>query len=103
MIAQLLGARDATVADDDKASKASPLTYVSAKAPPFMIAQGAKDPIVTPTDADKLDAALKAAGVESTLIVVPEGTHGIGGPDLEKQAGDFFDKHLKPSSSQAPQ
>jgi acetyl esterase/lipase len=98
MITQLIGGKKPTVPTDDEAAAASPLTYVSKNAPPFMIAQGMADPVVDPQGAVKLAAALKEAGVEVTLIQVPGAGHGIGGPDLEKQGADFFDKHLKPAA-----
>jgi len=101
MITQLLGGKDATAATEEKATAASPLTYVSAKAPPFIIMHGTKDPVVNPGDSDKLNAALKAAGDDSTYVPVVDKEHGIGGPDLENQVDDFFDKYLKPSAAPA--
>ena len=46
-----------------------------------------------------LHDALKAAGVDSTLVVVPGGGHGqgIGTPETLRQVEAFFDKHLKPA------
>ena len=101
MITQLLGGRDPTAATQDKATQASPLTYVAAGAPPFLIMHGSVDPVVPPADSEKLYEALKAAGDDVTYVPIPGGTHGIGGPVLEKQADDFFDQHLKPASTAA--
>jgi acetyl esterase/lipase len=102
MYVQLLGGRDMKAASEEKAAQASPLTYVSAGAAPFLIMHGTVDPVVPPADSEKLDAALKAAGVESTYVPVPGVGHGIGGPALEAQADDFFDRHLKPGATAAP-
>jgi acetyl esterase/lipase len=99
-VTQLLSGKNPSLATADKAASASPLNYVTKSAPPFIIAHGAADPVVNPQDSVKLDAALKAAGVESTLIQVPNAGHGIGGPDLEKAADDFFNKHLKAGDAQ---
>jgi acetyl esterase/lipase len=101
MVVNLLGGSDLTVANDEKAAAASPLTYVAPGAPPFMIAQGEKDDVVPYQEAVNLDAALKKAGDDSTLIPVPDKGHGIGGPELEKQADDFFDQHLKAAAAPA--
>jgi acetyl esterase/lipase len=101
-VSQLLGGRDLKAADDDKAKVASPLTYVAAGDPPFMMAQGTIDTDVPPADSAKLSDALKAAGVECTYISEPGKAHGIGGPELEQQADDFFDKHLKSGATPAP-
>jgi dipeptidyl aminopeptidase/acylaminoacyl peptidase len=46
---------------------ASPITYVSKDDPPFFIIQGENDFSVPASQGELLAAALKAAGVETTL------------------------------------
>jgi acetyl esterase/lipase len=80
------------------ARRASPAAHVSKMAAPFLIVHGDKDPIVMLKQSELLHAALGKAGVESTLHVVPGGSHGGPGFDsAEVRAAieQFFDKHLK--------
>ncbi len=78
---------------------ASPLYLVTADAAPFLIFHGADDLVIPPDQSRRLDAALKANGVESTLIVFPGEAHGF----LKKENLDtfgvrtmsFFNTHLK--------
>lgn len=67
---------------DDTATLArySPVTYVSADDPPFLILQGDADPIVVPAWSVLLDRRLRDAGVPSTLVMVRGGTHGLQDP-----------------------
>ena len=58
----------------DRARSASPLSHVSADDPPFLILHGDADRIVPVEQSRRLDAALRAAGVASTLMVLP----GVG-------------------------
>jgi acetyl esterase/lipase len=83
--------------------QASPVTYVSGDAPPFLILQGDKDTMVPASQSAELYRRLQAAGVPATLVVVRNGDHGFvpaGGPVSPSQAertrliGDFFDRYL---------
>jgi acetyl esterase/lipase len=84
------------------AEKANPIRYITKDAAPFLILHGDKDNIVPLAQSRILNDALKAAKVESTLVVV-EG-NGHGGPgfaskeNLEKIL-NFLDKHLKPKAA----
>ena len=82
----------------DRVKRANPITYISKTSAPFLIIHGDKDNLVPVAQSKMLDDALKAAGVESTLIVVEGAGHGngIGTPEQMKQIEAFFDKHLKP-------
>ena len=53
----------------------SPITYVTAKFPPTMLAHGDKDPLVPLQQSQLLDAAFAKAGVPHDFIVVPGGGH----------------------------
>jgi len=81
-----------------KAIAASPITYVSKDDPPFLIIHGEKDFGVPASQGELLAAALKAAGVETTLEITPRGhSVGLGSPTLLPIVKAFFDKYLKKS------
>lgn len=63
------------------ARRASPVSWVHAEAPPFLIAHGDRDRIVPQTESDALHAALTRVGAESTLVT-------IGGAGHEDEAFD---------------
>ncbi len=93
--ALLIGGR---IADHpDRVKRANPITYVTKDDPPFLIVHGDKDDVVPVGQSRILHEALKAAGVDSTLVVVPGAGHGtgIGTPETLRQVEAFFDKHLK--------
>jgi acetyl esterase/lipase len=81
----------------DRVKRANPITHINRSCPPFLIVHGEQDDIVPVGQSRILHDALKKAGVESTLIAVPDAAHGpgIGAPDQMRQIADFFDKHLK--------
>ncbi|MES2459259.1 MAG: alpha/beta hydrolase [Armatimonadota bacterium] len=64
--------------------RVSPVTYVDAGDPPVLAFYGAKDPLVPPVHGETLDKALKKAGVDSQMVIVPEGGHGWTGRDKER-------------------
>jgi acetyl esterase/lipase len=81
----------------DKARKASPLSYVSRDAAPFLIFHGDKDRAVSPSQSKALAKALEDAGVEVTLRVVKGGEHtnpSCLSPQDRKLAEDFLARHL---------
>ncbi|MCE9530314.1 MAG: alpha/beta hydrolase [Planctomycetes bacterium] len=87
----------------EAAKQASPLTYVTKDAAPFLTAHGSKDLRVNFTNATNIDAALKKAGASSLLIEVTDGGHSIGGgPELEKRVQQFIDMHLRDIKSEIP-
>ena len=64
----------------------SALSYIDARDPPFLIQHGVADTSVSTKQSQKLHEALRAAGVESELILYPGVDHGFakvpdGGPD----------------------
>ncbi|MEK7466348.1 MAG: alpha/beta hydrolase [Planctomycetota bacterium] len=79
------------------AHKASPLNWVGPGAPPFLIMHGAKDDVVPVSQSRRLHEKLLAAGVDSTLVVIPEGTHGTAEwePVSLSAPKAFFDRVLK--------
>ncbi len=96
-VARLLGGR---VRDHAELARiASPVTFVDRRSAPFLILHGQNDPIVPVQQSVVLDAALRRAGVESTLVVVPGAGHGgsvfADGRYLVQMAA-FMDRHLRP-------
>ncbi|MCR9202097.1 MAG: alpha/beta hydrolase [Planctomycetaceae bacterium] len=78
------------------ARSASPVTWVSAESPPFLIVHGDKDPLVPFNQSERLQSALKQAGGEVSLITVQEGGHGgFRNPDIARRQRAFFDRHLR--------
>lgn len=81
----------------DKVARANPVTFVSAKSPPFLILHGDKDALVPLGQSKILHEALKKASVESTLIVLDGAGHGGAGftsVENRKRQMQFFSKHL---------
>jgi len=62
---------------------ASPVRWVSPGDPPHLVVHGARDPVVSPTQATLLHQALLGADVEARLLLVENGDHNLqptGGP-----------------------
>lgn len=78
------------------ATAASPITYVSAEDPPFLILHGNQDTIVPYNQSQRLAAALKKAKVECYFITIDGGGHGgFRNPEIAKRIGQFFDRNLR--------
>jgi acetyl esterase/lipase len=88
----------------DAARQASPMTYVSADDPPFLILHGEDDPTVPIEQSEMFDTALRKAGVDSTFIRVKAAGHGFrpgsdpSPEEIRERVIAFFDKHLKPET-----
>lgn len=95
---QLVGAPIQTA--QDKVKQVNPITYVSAKAPPFLIQHGTADCNVPPQQGKLLaDASTPLIGAENVTYTLLEGA-GHGGAQFEtienvKIVLDFLSKHLK--------
>jgi len=79
------------------ARAASPLFHVSAGDSPFLIFHGDKDPLVPLDQSQRLNEALKEAGVESRLVVFEGAGHGFGPPlqvKMRAECLEFFNRHL---------
>src|SRR5688500_3229607 len=83
--------------------RASPVNYVSAGAPPFLILQCDKDRIVSASQSQILYDKLVAAGAPATLVMVKNADHGFtpsGGPispsliELRTIIQDFLDRNI---------
>ena len=78
------------------ARSASPLAYVSDDDPPILIVHGTEDQLVPLNQSERLDTALRQAGVDVTFIRVDGGGHGgFDSQELLRRVGQFFDKHLR--------
>ena len=96
--AQLLGGTIDRVRE--RYIEASPVRYVHPGAPPFLIVHGDRDELVPLSQSELLHAALKAAGVDTTLHVVKGAGHGpleVVTPEVRDIIMAFFEKHLKAS------
>jgi acetyl esterase/lipase len=91
-------------ADDPILKRASPVTYVSAGAPPFLILHGDHDHKVELKQSVELHERLRAAGVSSTLVVIKNFSHGFtplglksspAATEISKLVADFFDHNLR--------
>ncbi len=89
---------------DDAAMKvlreASPLTYVKAGLPPFLLVHGAADATVPLAQSERLREKLRAAGVPCELITIPGGAHGMLGwgplaPDFKERIVAWLGKTLE--------
>lgn len=82
----------------DKAKAVSALHQVSKDDVPFLIMHGTADTSVPVDQSERLHAALKAVGVESTLKLLPGAGHGgkeFDAPDSRALVQAFLDRHLK--------
>jgi len=82
----------------DKARRASPMNYVSAKACPMLIMHGDQDKTVPISQSETFASALRKSGADATFAVVPGATHGAGkfsSPEVLGQVEAFFGKHLR--------
>ncbi len=82
--------------------EASPITYVSREAPPFLQIIGDHDEYIPLTEVTNLDAALKRDGVSSEVIVIVGGMHATGGwykvpgvPDWERLMTVWLNRQLQ--------
>jgi acetyl esterase/lipase len=90
----------------DQAVSATPVTYVDAEDPPFLIIHGESDGMVPISQSELLVQALTEAGVEVTFVRLPGIGHGFAGPTQEVDLAfleptlAFLDTHLMASASQ---
>jgi acetyl esterase/lipase len=92
---RLIGGPVKDPANQQKATRANPITYITADDPPFLIMHGEKDNVVPIGQSELLHAALTKAGVSSTFHRVPNAGHGFGGPEIERRVRLFFEQRLQ--------
>ena len=90
--------------DNGVLDKASPVSYIQANDPPFLIFQGVDDNVVPPSQSQELATRLQAAGDSATLVMVQNAGHsfkptdGPIDPSLDQIASastGFFAQHLQ--------
>ena len=82
----------------DRATSASPISYITGDEPPFLIIHGAHDRVVPYQQSEILHAALREAGADSTLRIIQGTGHGgdaFRTPEVLNMVAGFFGKHLK--------
>ncbi|MEV8274182.1 alpha/beta hydrolase [Microbacterium sp. NPDC077184] len=84
---QWLGAYVRTI--PERAAEASPVTHVHPDAPPFHIAHGIADTMIPPRQSEVLAEALRRAGVDVELTLVPDAGHFWQGLDADQIAPVF--------------
>jgi len=79
--------------------QASPLAHIDKNDPPMLILHGTADKTVPVSDSEAFAEALKKAGVEHELVIIPDAPHSFHlepkQRDLRPLVLGFFDKHLK--------
>jgi acetyl esterase/lipase len=81
--------------------EASPITYVTADAPPFLLIHGDADDTVHINQAEAMEKALQTAGATVKLIRIPGGGHGPtfgdppNAPDYQGEMITWLNTHLK--------
>ncbi|MBC8128271.1 MAG: alpha/beta hydrolase, partial [Gloeobacteraceae cyanobacterium ES-bin-144] len=82
----------------EKWKLASPMTHIKSNNPPTLTLHGVGDTTVNIAQSKELNAALKAAGVESKLIMVMGANHAwplkTNQFDFTEEVTKFFNKHL---------
>jgi len=92
--ALLLGAPPQRV--PELASQASPISHVSADAPPFLLLHGSADRLVPCVQSRRMHAALQAAGVEAELDVLEGADHmWRGSPEAPRLALERTTDYLR--------
>lgn len=92
--------------------RASPATYVSKDAPPFLLVHGDADPIVPYQSSQALHDALRAAGAQASFILVRHAGHELRpapgyattdppADELTRRLITFFDQALMPAGARA--
>lgn len=84
----------------EAARRASPLEHVSADAPPTLILHGARDANVPAEQAVELDRALKAAGADSTLVMLDDDGAALDPRSVWGRAiREFLDRVIGPGQA----
>lgn len=85
------------VADKERLTKDSPITYLEQMRQPMLVIQGANDPRVVKAESDQIVAQLKDQGTEVEYLVLDDEGHGFSNKENEikvyRLALDFIEKH----------
>lgn len=90
---------ESAAAAPEKWKLASPVSHIKTDSPPTLTLHGTADTTVDRAQSEELDRALKAAGADSTLIMVPGANHAwplkTAKFDHTGDVVEFFDRHLR--------
>jgi acetyl esterase/lipase len=81
--------------------EASPISYVTSDDPPMLLVHGDADETVPIAQSEKMESALRAAGVIVKFLRIPGGTHGptfgnpANAPDYMGEMVNWLDQHLR--------
>lgn len=94
---RMFGADPASDQGKTIAAAASPLLHVKAGAPPVIMLAGESDCTAPPRHSTLMDQALKAKGIQSSVMLLPVG-HGdaqfFAGQQAQEAVVGFLDEHL---------
>lgn len=97
IVRQITGLDPATPAGRTAAAAASPITHVSAQAPPTLLLHGRRDCTVPAVQSERLASALTAAGARAELVEI-DADHGASAfyvdPAIQARVIDFLDAAL---------
>lgn len=80
----------------DLAGTANPITFVTEKAPPFLIMHGERDTLVPLKQSQMLEEALKKVGAKVEFQVVPGADHGLFSDTATlREVEKFFNRTLR--------
>jgi len=92
-----------TATDQTILSRASPITYVSNRAAPFLILQGEQDPLIVPSHGENFVKRLTDAGGTAQWVMVKNGHHCFPAEsppapnraEISSRMVDFFDQQMR--------
>jgi dipeptidyl aminopeptidase/acylaminoacyl peptidase len=85
-----------------RAAFASPITYLSAVAPPFLLIHGVIDDVVPAWQSQDFHASLRELGVPSHLVLQEGMDHrNWDHPDISREMPAFFQRAISPAPSPA--
>lgn len=85
----------------ETARAASPITYVSAAAPPILTIHGTKDSLVDYQQSVRFDEALRQAGAKSLLVPLLDVDHNFSaGDEVLARIRKFFDIELRDAAGE---
>ncbi|OWA34662.1 S9 family peptidase [Saccharibacillus sp. O16] len=91
------------VADKDKLTAYSPITYLDGMTKPMLVIQGANDPRVVKAESDQIVKALSAKGANIEYIVLEDEGHGFSKKENEMKVYravlEFLEKAIKEESA----
>jgi acetyl esterase/lipase len=78
----------------DRAILASPITWVSKSAAPFLLIHDTNDPVIPYIQSERMYNALRDAGAQACLLAGGIGHGKYSDPDAVQRIRQFFERHL---------